>query len=295
MSYDLFLKPREGDISFPQLAGYFGSRPGYQRGENEFWYHNGDTGVYFSIYFRGADAGADIERPGFPLHFNMEFYRPSFFAFEAEAEVSSLVRKFDLIASDPQALGMGEGDYDGEKFLNGWHSGNGFAYQAAQELKANDEQVNVLTLAQHDLHGMWGWNRNRVRYQKHLGEAYYVPPIWPMKIEGHVTTATMWPDGIPTFIPKAKFLIIPRDKYGPKGGANTKKDMAIIPWEQVEPIIGKYSEKIQDDGYLINSYEQVPADVESFIKELPSSDVHAERVAFDSVLDLELWKSSAAQ
>ncbi len=289
MSYNLYLKPRNGSLPFESVAAYFSNKPHYQVEGPVFAYHNGDTGVYFSIAYGQYD---DVQ--GYPLRFVMNYYHPSFFSFEAELELSALVRQFDLVVYDAQANGMGQGEYDGEKFITGWHHGNGFAYQAASELQ-DETHIDVLTLAQNDLHGMWGWNKNRGRYREHLGESFFVPQIWPMKIAGKVTTATMWPYKTPTFIPKAKFIIIPRDRSKTEAQDNNKPEIVILPWEVVEPLIGKYSEKIQEDGFLINSYKDVPDDVQSFVQKQPPLNMAAERLAFDKVLDQELWDTHTNQ
>jgi len=43
----------------------------------------------------------------YPIAFNLNYYRPSFFVLEAEPEVTALVRQFGLVVMDPQMQGMG--------------------------------------------------------------------------------------------------------------------------------------------------------------------------------------------
>ena len=48
----------------------------------------------------------------------MNFFRPSFFALEAEPELTLVVKEFDFTVLDPQTDGMGKGEYEPSRFLS---------------------------------------------------------------------------------------------------------------------------------------------------------------------------------
>ena len=96
MSYDLFLKPRNGVIDRTALTQYFANRPGYKTEAGKARYINEETGVYFYFNFaekpavdidQSDDEGPD-ETLDYPVAFNLNYYQPSFFVLEAEPEVT---------------------------------------------------------------------------------------------------------------------------------------------------------------------------------------------------------------
>ena len=279
MSYKLFLRPRS-NLTLESIQGYFSKRAHYQPEQTQFHYKNEQTGVYFS--FSTTSVVSEII-------FSMNINLPSFFAFEAEEELRQITEDLGLMLLDTQKKGIG-GDYDGETFLKDWSNQINFASEAFKRVQQKqDHKIRIYTLPQKELHEMWSWNKNRVLYQEHLGDAYYVPPVWPVKINDMITTSTMWPDGIPTFLPQTHYIIVARDKIGSVSAPQSKHNIAIASWQQAFPVIENYSEKIQDDGYLLNGYTEVPEDVQKFIVNLPPAE-HFERISFDNILDQELWR-----
>jgi hypothetical protein len=63
-------------------------------------------------------------------HYTIEARRPSFFVFEAESEVTRIVRELDFVVLDPQTEGMGEGEFDPSIFISGWKKSNELGYSA---------------------------------------------------------------------------------------------------------------------------------------------------------------------
>ena len=108
MSYDLYLRPRSGPYDASALEDYFRARENYQVSERQAFYENDDTGVYFSLDLR-RPCDDEEPSPDYPLVFSLNYYRPSFFLLEVEAEVSRLVETFDLVVNDPQMRGRGKG------------------------------------------------------------------------------------------------------------------------------------------------------------------------------------------
>lgn len=154
MSYDLFLNPSSRPLSGEQFASYFGERAHYTVGNDQAFYENADTGVYF--FFDHNDDG-----PG-SVTFNLNYFRPHYFGLEAAPEVAAFITAFDLSIEDPQSDGMGDGPFSIKGFLQGWNAGNRFGYRAV--LSQGDQNENrVYPTA--DLERIWRWNFNRSSLQ----------------------------------------------------------------------------------------------------------------------------------
>ena len=112
MSYDLYLKARSGTLNEEHVLEYFRGRPNYVVEYRQASYENEDTGVHFMF---GMHAGEpESTEAAYPVAFNLNFFRPSYFICEAEPEVTAFVRQFDCVVFDPQSTGMGEGEYQDE-------------------------------------------------------------------------------------------------------------------------------------------------------------------------------------
>src|SRR5262249_45535066 len=148
MSYDLDLHPRPGQaLGRDRVLAHFTDRPGYTIDGDEVNYHNEETGVYFSFrYSPASDEPVDEDEPNRGTQkehvwFNMNYFRPHFFGLEAADELDDFVQALDLTVSDPQAEGMGEGEFSREGFLRGWNAGNRFAHQASAQMESQGEHA----------------------------------------------------------------------------------------------------------------------------------------------------------
>src|SRR5450432_4677715 len=142
MSYDLYLQCRNGTYDRPQFLEYFRAREWYKVHDNEAWYGNEDTGVYFS--FELSEPSEKGEPPQLPVSLNVNFFRPSYFIAEVETEVTALVHRFDMVVFDPQINGMGEGEYQKELLIAGWNLGNEFAFSTLS--KDPEHRAKLLSL-----------------------------------------------------------------------------------------------------------------------------------------------------
>ena len=84
--------------------------------DDQAWYQNDDTGVYFSFELAAT--------PSFWAQFIVNHMRPRFFILEALPEIESFVSTFGLTVHDPQIDGMGDGRFDSDGFIRGWAAGN---------------------------------------------------------------------------------------------------------------------------------------------------------------------------
>lgn len=286
MSYDLFMKPKNGDVLFEHFQSYFESRKNYSIEGPQAWYQNEETGVYFVFEYQGVEEG---EEENFPLAFNMNYFRPSFFVQEAEPEIREFISKFDLTVDDPQTNGMGVGEFSSEKFVSGWLHGNEFGYQSI--LRDNPE---VHTLPSIQLEKVWAWNFSKERLQNEVTDDVFVPSIMIFNYQGKTVTACVWPDAIPSIIPPVDILLIGRKKLAQRKFFRKVEDMAIGTWNVVQPLLDRHKNKMQGEAYYLY-YQAVPSEIKQKIRSLTPLDVATlERLSVDQVLNRELVQKYVA-
>ncbi len=286
MSYDLFLKPKSGGLSKEQFDSYFQGRDKYNLEGSQAWYQNEATGVYFVFEYQDTEDG---EPDYYPIAFNMNYFRPSYFVNEAEPEVIEFISKFNLQVDDPQTKGMGSGDFNVDKFRSGWLHGNEFGYQSI--LKDHPE---VFCLPTKKLEDFWSWNKNKESLQESVTDDVFVPSIMLLNYEGRVVTACVWPDAIPSIIPPVDILLIGRKELAPRKLFKKVEDMALGIWESVKPILDKHKLKMQGDAYYLHNHS-VPNEIKKYIQTLNPFDVSSlERLSVDQVLNEELVKKYVA-
>ena len=192
MSYDLhFTEPR---ITLEQFCDYFAARSRYTLRNEQAWYTNEDTGVYFCFdYF--SEPVEDTEATAGNVSFSLNYYRPHFFALEAEPDVREFVNHFGFSIHDPQTRGMADGPYTVEGFIAGWNHGNEFGHSAI--LGSEDPPTVVHSRPRDELYSIWRWNYVKATTQNALGDAVFVPRIVFVQIDGEVSSAVVWTDPIP--------------------------------------------------------------------------------------------------
>ena len=280
MSYDLYFKPRTGAVDQHKIAAYFSSRPHYEVTPPQALYQNEDTGVYFVFEMQGEAEGEGSEN--YPVLFNINFFRPSYFIEEAEPEVTAFVSNFDMIVSDPQLQGMGEGEYDPGRLKSGWDHGNEFGYSALLK-----NQMSAISLPTAVLRRAWSWNFKRQQLQEDLGEGKFVPRVMFIQLEGAVKTAAVWPDGIPIAVPDVDYLIVPRKELAPRRLFRRVKDTTVVALKDAMLILRKHG-TANADGTLILNYDAPTDEVAKYVASLPADEREIKGVAADQVLDREL-------
>lgn len=267
MSYDLFF--RGAKLTESEFSSYFAARPNYQMNPKQAYYENEDTGVHFSFEF--GDDEDDPEAKRADASFNLNFFRPHFFALEAEPEVRAFIERFDLRISDPQAHGMGEGPYSTEGFLRGWNVGNEFGCRAILEMEKHPESIDTLPTA--ELESIWLWNRDRKENQRKVGDWVFVPRIMYLKFGTELCTVATWPDGMPTLLPVTDGLIIGRKQLARRRFFRRSLDTCYVPFDMARvllsshPMVSEYARP----AFLL-SYRFVPAEIIRFVKGLKPID-----------------------
>jgi hypothetical protein len=285
MSYDLFLGPRSGQFERDRFADYFGSRDHYRLSEQEAFYQNPDSGVYFGFEFAPAK---DSQEQPLPVSFNINFFRPSYFILEAELEVSTLVRHFDLIVFDPQVDGMEEGEYQSDLLIKGWNGGNLWAFATFLKRSVGASELTIYPTAM--LTEIWRWNVARSERQAQAGDEKYVPRVGFLRIDGMARSFVFWPDGIPTIVPPVDYLIVGREQLCPASGS--APDQALLTWRQARPVLERHGTVAADNSFVPN-YGRAPDEVVRFLQSLAAHAGEFEFLQSDKVLDLELVEQLA--
>lgn len=114
MSYELFLTTAK--ISIDQFNDYFKGRAHYHVEQGQAFYEHNSTGVYFSFDCNDSPA-EDKDGLDYNVSFTINYYRPHYFALEAEPEVRAYVDHFDSSISATQSEGMRDGPYSREVFF----------------------------------------------------------------------------------------------------------------------------------------------------------------------------------
>ena len=224
MSYDLYFRKRNKEkITLDQFNGYFQNRARYKVENEQAFYQNEDTGVYFIFEYNDhskidpAESPADIS----PVYLSINLFRSHIFGLEAEPEISVFVKHFDLLVHDPQIDGISGDEYDSRAFLRGYDIGNKFSYESFSK---SDPAVLKNALSSAEIERCWDWNYHRSELQAEVGEDVFVPRIFFHRIEGKVKSAVLWSEAIPTTFPKVDTVVIFRQSLAPSHFFKRKKD-----------------------------------------------------------------------
>jgi hypothetical protein len=284
MSYDLYLKPRNGRLDAGEFQAYFRDRRNYDCDGNTAVYHCNDTGVYFSFEFDENTPNVS----GYPITFNINYVRPSFFALEAEPQLSALISTFDLMVHDPQMNGMGTDDYSPEKFIEGWRRGNQFGYESVFDEPSSRRDVHHLPVEK--LTKVWKWNSTRSQLQTTVGQGKYVPLVFFLNVDNKTVTASVWPDGIPIITPKVDYFFVARQDLAPRSLFSKKHDTILVDWHTASPILAKFGSQ-SPDGTMTLDYDSPPKEVASFIRSQRAKAYTGKGISPDRVLETELFST----
>jgi hypothetical protein len=290
MSYDLYLKSRNGTLDRATFEAHFSQNRLFEVGADEVAYQNEATGAYFSFAWRDIDVGhAQDPEPEltYPIWFNLNFFRPSTFALEAAPHLTGLVRELDLVVFDPQANGMGEGDFSVQGFYAGWNAGNEWAIAKIIEEHGVDEHGGLLPRS--EIHRSWHWNLRKAQREAALeqrGIDRFVPTRMYARVDGRVASMIVWPDGIPFESAPTDYVLVIREELAPRGFLRSKPDQVLLRWSDLDPVIGRYA-SVDPDGVVALTFSSVPRDVASFVRRLPAREPNVRVLSPDRVLDAE--------
>jgi len=289
MSYDLFFRKRSPDQQFGRedFKRFFSRRPFYKVSDSQALYSNEDTGIYFTFDYDEPEddaSEADADRSQVPVAFNINYFRPHVFGLEAEPEVAAFVRGFNLLVSDPQNSGMGEGEYSREGFLSGWNAGNKFGYLA---ISRSENQSQLFTLPASEIRRHWEWNYARAGRQDRLEVDAFVPTIMLLEMDGRIRTCVAWGDGIPILLPVVDYVIVPRKRLAPRRWFRAGEDIVAFTWQELEPLFRDFHQRDKPTCFEL-FYNAPPANIEELIRSKAPLSKRFNGIPFDQVLDHEL-------
>jgi hypothetical protein len=318
MSFDLTLFPRAGQPPLDRAAflNSFDDENLHEQNDNTVNYDNRDTGVYFRFTWYAGAAEADKhegtarEQPY--VHFNMNYNRPHTFGLEAVRVLEQVIANFDLVVSDPQRDGMGEGEFTPAGFLRSWNSGNRFAFSALRQLRAQGEmslQANLsLPMALNAAY--WRWNYFRKELCDDLCDleliGVYVPPVWFCREGDQVKSFALYPNLVPSALPRVDYVMLLRNELSEPFAAHSNETPAWVRWEDLLPVVSRFELRCQEpeageepsieahphlvlfdeDDY--DSAQHVPEDLARWVIAQPNWPDKPVRVRPDEILDAEL-------
>ncbi len=284
MAYELSFANRPGvdSLTAETFNDYFQARPRYRVEGSRVTYHNEDTGVQFSFEWLPRRPAADFATIAAA---SLEFGRPHCFGLEAAPELDAFVKRFELLAFDPQIDGMGRDAFSIDGFLRGWNRGNRSGLSAVVQYAKHGSH----TLPSEMLCDIWRWNYGREAYQAQLGDGIFVPKIELLSSEEQIVTAVHWTDGIPVMLPKVDTVLVVREHFAPwKILGGRKADLASVSWSDLEPQLRIYRVEREPWPHRVLQFDRTPEELELFLRKLPSLKQVPEMVAPELVLDREL-------
>jgi hypothetical protein len=115
----------------------------------------------------------------------------------------------------------------------------------------------------------------------------FIPRILLVSVDGAAATAAVWPDAIPSRLPRVDYLLIGRDELARRGLFTQKADQAVAPWSACEAELLAHGRRA--DGPSIElGYEEPPETIKRFVRRLRAPKRSVVVLAPDKVLDEEL-------
>jgi hypothetical protein len=238
-----------------------------------------------NFWFQLQDKDDDPDGLDYPVAFEINYYRPSYFIREAEPELAAIVRRFDWVVLDPQIGGMGEGEYQGDLLVSGWNIGNEYAVAGLPGKPQTHGDAAFFPTK--TLTRIWEWNRGRTKLQEQVGQAQFVPSIKFCRFEGRVITLAIWPEAFPAVLPKVDYLYVAREEFAPRRFSRQVPDVALVAWDEALPVLARHASRRDGDTVSL-SYSHRPRGMIDFIQSLPTETRQIVAVAADKILDREL-------
>ena len=245
MSFDLYFCRKNNSIpAIPELKEYFLALPHFNVSDVDasgvqFWYENEITGVYCDFSYSPLDA-KEVEGCGSSgLTFNLNYLRPSFFAYETMPLVEAFCKRFDLVVEDSQEETVEPAD--AERLIVSWRSHNARAVRVMIQT-ADEHEIEMHYLPEHRATEWWRYTSVQQRIEDAVTEDIFVPSV--MVLRGptkKLFTLLLWPNGIAQFFPPCDYVYVQREK---KRLFKTKDERGLVPYrsvlETIEPLLDEY-------------------------------------------------------
>jgi len=274
-SLDLFFKPT---VDLKRINQYFQGRRYFSLAGRDAVYENPDTKVGFSFTFQFRRNVLLQQRAVF-AEFEIQYGRPSWFADEAEIELTAFMAAFGPRIEAFQMRGMGRGPYSGDRFLRAWDVGNAFT---VRQLFVDKPGFRMATLPRDELRAIWAWNYGRAAEHRISGRRRFTPLIQFVGIEGRLRTMAHWPRGMPVLLPKVDYVLINRED-------GNDERFGLPPWSEVLEVVGRNPRFDVTKDPISLEYLRTPQAITKWIENIPPIDLEAlERLPATQVFDTEL-------
>lgn len=285
MGYDLYFTAPK--ISLAEFESYFSKNKRYEVSNGQAWYNNQDTGVYF--VFEHDDSPPEEEDDiSYSVSFSLNFYRPHYFALEAEPEIRKFIDHFGCSISDSQNEGMGEsGPYSAKGFIRGWNVGNEFGYRAFLNNEKFPDPIHSRPTA--ELQAIWSWNLNRDLDYSKINEDIFIPRVFFILLDGKLGSVAVWPDAISALLPATDFLYIPRKELAPKPWFRKREeDFCVL----TKPDYPSFFQQYETKEFELPAYKlptpDTPSNIKDFVRKQTAYQGTTEGIGIDQVLNAEL-------
>jgi len=303
MSFHLFFCwDRQERIDFAALRSWSEALACFERNDNQLWYRNEDSGVYFSLDFE-AKQPAEGEGPEIPegyfdtgLSFNLNFNRPSYFGYEAMPVVENLSKRFGLCAFDPQARNLENHlwrDVNSRDLLEGWLENNRNAILAMIEY-AGLETPPQMSLEKSTY--KWNYSIKKKELQRKCGDQIFVPTLSPIRRRGsnQAQLAFAYTHNVPCLVPDSDWVLVVRNRKAPLSSA-THSEVGFLSARQFRELVSGHLENFDSNmGSLRVLSPKATSDLDKQIQncefEYPMEEF--EVLAPDGFVDIEIGPGS---
>ena len=249
MSFDLYFCRQNASLpSVAELKEYFASLPFCNVQETDddgvqFWYQNEATGVYCNFLYSPLDV-SELEGCGSSgLSFNLNFNRPSFFAYETMPLVEAFSKRFDLVVEDPQAETVGPAEAN--NLIASWRSSNARATSAL----VTQTDVETHYLPEPTATQWWRYMSVRQTIEKTITEDIFIPQAFIlMAPTQHLFTMTVWPNTIAQFFPTCDYLYVGRNT---KRLFGTREEAGLVAYEEAMKVIAHLLDELEVRDFRI--------------------------------------------
>lgn len=252
MSFDLYFCRHDGSApAIADLKEYFAALPLFKvedvaHGGVQCWYQNQATGVYCDFSSSPLDAD-ELEGCGSSgLTFNLNYSRPSFFAYETLPLVEAFCNHFQLLVEDAQEETTGPAD--AARLIASWRAHNAKAMRAIADV-AKEEDMELHYLPEQRATEWWRYMSVKQEIEDELTEDIFLPsPMVLMSPANQLFTMSLWPNGIAQFFPTCDYVYVQREK---KRIFGTKEEKGLVPYQSVLETIGPLLDDYECNGLQI--------------------------------------------
>jgi hypothetical protein len=150
------------------------------------------------------------------LSFNLNYNRPSYFAFEAMPIVEKLASEFGLGVANPQGNPDGHESAivaNSEMLVQSWANSNKRAILLMMEQPQASRPLSMPAAASLYL---WRYGKSKAELERTCGEGVFVPSLVPVQRKGETKAGrfTVYTESLPTILPECEWVCIVRRKTG---------------------------------------------------------------------------------